>query len=451
MKIRNILFVLLAYLTTTSLSFADQVIFQPGSSQGKDMWLSSVYNNVAVDDDKLQVGGWGDWYRMFIEFDLTGLPQIATSAEMWMYAYDRGDSSMPVAMPLYLLTTPWSETTQNYYDPLSGYYAGTMPAPTSNSWYGLNITSIYNGWKNGTYTNNGFVFLAASNNNEFNVFRSSDYVADPLLRPKLVITYDGVNLSFPLDCSTPNCSGAGNINYSAGAYTPQVINSVVDHDMDYVYTDKDGVIVSFTGETFKETPTYPSGGTSACYPKVNNATWSSLLTSIYKGTGTAGTGGPNNCLTGVALNYEAHPGYDYKAAYGTTVKAASAGTVVNFNSTGDRCIPKGLSAGCAAWGAVGIKDGNGYVTQYLHLSTILVSSGDVVTKGQVIGYSGDTAPGSLPAHLHFEVLKQVPGSSGTLTSDYKVVDPYGWQGEYGADPLEAVTGIKNVCLWQNCQ
>lgn len=447
MKIRNILFVLATYLATTSLSFADQVVFRPGSSQGKDMWLSSEFNPIAVDDDKLQVGGWGDWYRMFIEFDLNGLPETATSAVMWMYAYDRGDSSTPVAMPLYLLTTSWSETTQNYNDPLSGYYLGTMPAPTPNSWYGLNITSIYNGWKDNTYTNNGFVFLAASNNNEFNVFRSSDYVTDPLLKPKLVITYDGVNLGFPLDCSTPNCSGTGNINYSAGAYTPQVINSVVDHDMDYVYTDKDGVIVSFTGETFNATSAYPITAPQACYPKVNNATWSSLLTSIYKGTSGSGSA---NCVTGVALNYEAHPGYDYKAAYGTTVKAASAGTVVNFG--GQKCIPKGISAdGCAAWGAVGIKDGNGYVTQYLHMSTISVSSDDVVTKGQVIGYSGDTAPGSLPAHLHFEVLKQVPGSLGTSVSDYKVVDPYGWQGEYGADPLEAVTNIKNVCLWQNCQ
>ncbi len=448
MKIRNFLFASTLCLGVASLSHADQMIFQPSSSQGKDMWLSSSYNNIAVDDDKLQVGGWGDWYRMFIEFDLTGLPQTATSVVMDMYAYDRGDSSSPVSMPLYMLASSWNETTQNYYDPLSGYYMGTMPAPAQNSWYGLNITSIYNWWKAGTYANNGFVFLTSSNNNKFNVFRSSDYVADPLLRPKLTITYDGANLGFPLDCSTPNCSGAGNINYSAGAYTPQVINSVVDHDMDYVYEQTGGVIVSFTGETFNETPTYPSGGTAACYPKANNATWSALLTSVYKGTSGSGS---ENCVTGVALNYEAHPGYDYKADYGTTVKAASAGTVVNFNSTGQRCIPKGLIAGCAAWGAVGIKGGNGYVTQYLHLSTISVSSGDVVTKGQVIGYSGDTAPGSLPAHLHFEVLKQAPGSSGTLTSHYKVVDPYGWQGEYGADPLEAVTGIKNVCLWQSCQ
>ncbi|HEX8947089.1 MAG TPA: DNRLRE domain-containing protein [Candidatus Paceibacterota bacterium] len=162
------------------------------------MWLSSVYNQTAVDDDKLQVGGWGDEYRMFIQFDLTSLPQTATSAVMWLYAYPRGDSSSPVDMPLYLLTTPWSETAQNYYDALYGYSLGTMPAPTPNSWYGLDITSIYNGWKNGTYVNDGFVFLPAGTNNQFNVFHSSDYTVNPLLRPKLVVTYNGANLSFPL-------------------------------------------------------------------------------------------------------------------------------------------------------------------------------------------------------------------------------------------------------------
>jgi len=432
MRLRNIFFILATCLVTTSLSFADQVIFQPGSSQGKDMWLSSSYNNTAVDDDKLQVGGWGDWYRMFIQFDLTGLPQTATYAAMRMYAYNRGDSSTPVDMPLYLLTSSWSETTQNYYDSLYGYYAGTMSAPTPNSWYGINITSIYNGWKNGTYANNGFVFLASSNNNRFNVFRSSDYTANPLLRPKLVITYDGVNLGFPLDCSTPTCSGTGNITYT-GAYTAGSVISVVDHSMTYVYGAEDGVVMAWTGEKGQGTAVR-----LGCYPKVGGGTFSIAGTYV---------GSPNDGCTTYYLNYDSHPGYDYKATYNTPVKAAASGTVVNFG--GQRCIPKGLSS-CAAMGAVGIDHGNEYVTQYLHLNTISVDSSNTVTKGQQVGLSGDTGVPNNP-HLHFEVLKRVPGSPGTSVSDYKVVDPYGWQGEYGSDPLETVTGMKNVCLWQNCQ
>ncbi|MDO4282655.1 MAG: peptidoglycan DD-metalloendopeptidase family protein [Clostridia bacterium] len=49
-------------------------------------------------------------------------------------------------------------------------------------------------------------------------------------------------------------------------------------------------------------------------------------------------------------------------------------------------------------GSNGIK----YSTRYAHLSTVVVSSGQVVRKGQVIGYSGNTG-NSYGAHLHFEI------------------------------------------------
>ncbi|MBU1557603.1 peptidoglycan DD-metalloendopeptidase family protein [Patescibacteria group bacterium] len=419
-------------LLGSSSVYADQVVFQPGSAQGKDMWLSSVYNNTVVDDDKLQVGGWGDWYRTLIQFDITDLPPVATSVDMYMYAYDCGDSSTSVSMIWYFLMSSWDEQTQDYYDPLSGGYLGVLPAPTPNSWYGiLNITTAYNWWKAGTYANYGFAFLATDNNNQFNVFRSSDY-SDYRYRPKLVVTYNGANLGFPLACSTPSCSGTENIVYTS-PYTSGSIISVVDHSMDYVYSAEDGIVWAWTDEKGEGTPQ-----NQGCYPKVGGGIFS--LEGTYVGS-------PSDGCTTSYLNYDSHPGYDYKATYDTPVKSAAAGTVVNFG--GQRCIPKGLSS-CANMGAVGIDHGNGYITQYLHLDTIFVYSGNTITKGQQIGLSGDIGIPNAP-HLHFEVLKQAPGSSGTSVSDYKVVDPYGWKGEYDADPLEAVTGIKNVCLWQNCQ
>jgi len=49
-------------------------------------------------------------------------------------------------------------------------------------------------------------------------------------------------------------------------------------------------------------------------------------------------------------------------------------------------------------------DGNGnrLYTLYGHLSSVNVSNGQTVSKGQVIGYSGNTG-NSYGAHLHFEV------------------------------------------------
>lgn len=233
-------------------------------------------------------------------------------------------------------------------------------------------------------------------------------------------------LSFPLHCGDGACV---NFNYSNGAYTSIAtgfINSVLDHSMSYVY-DYDGKVVAFTGE-YREGAPIKQG----CYPTVSGSPIS--VDGLYRGT--------SDCSYTNGLNYEGHPGYDFYAESGMPVYSAAAGYVVNY--AGQRCIPKGLS-GCEAWGFIGIDHGNGYVTQYGHLSRIDKNVGDHVYEGEQIGLSGNTAPVHLGAHLHFEVLK-----AGSCSLGYCVVDPYGWEGDatYGADPLAQVTGITNVRLWK---
>ena len=53
---------------------------------------------------------------------------------------------------------------------------------------------------------------------------------------------------------------------------------------------------------------------------------------------------------------------------------------------------------------VQIKHANGYATRYLHMAkgSLKVKKGDKVTKGQVLGYMGNTG-NSRGAHLHFDV------------------------------------------------
>ncbi len=61
--------------------------------------------------------------------------------------------------------------------------------------------------------------------------------------------------------------------------------------------------------------------------------------------------------------------------------------------------------GCLAYGYgchIIVDHANGYQTLYAHLSSIEVSAGQVVTKGERIGVMGSTGR-STGTHLHFEI------------------------------------------------
>ncbi len=85
-----------------------------------------------------------------------------------------------------------------------------------------------------------------------------------------------------------------------------------------------------------------------------------------------------------------HKGNDYAAPEGTPTYAAAAGTV----------IIAGYSSSAGNW--VVIDHGNGLVTKYMHHSSLCVSAGQYVEKGQQIGCVGTTGQSTGP-HLHFQV------------------------------------------------
>jgi murein DD-endopeptidase MepM/ murein hydrolase activator NlpD len=85
-----------------------------------------------------------------------------------------------------------------------------------------------------------------------------------------------------------------------------------------------------------------------------------------------------------------HTGEDFSASTGTSVRAITAGTVV---STG---------WGGAYGNEVVIKHADGKYSQYGHLSSISVSTGQQVGAGAQIALSGATGNVTGP-HLHFEI------------------------------------------------
>ncbi len=87
---------------------------------------------------------------------------------------------------------------------------------------------------------------------------------------------------------------------------------------------------------------------------------------------------------------EFHTGYDIPASYGSAVVAAEAGTV----------IYAGWMSGYG--NTIMINHGNGLVTLYGHNSSLTVSKGDTVSRGQQVAKIGSTG-NSTGNHCHFEV------------------------------------------------
>lgn len=111
---------------------------------------------------------------------------------------------------------------------------------------------------------------------------------------------------------------------------------------------------------------------------------------------------------------DTHNANDIATPSGTPIYAANNGTVRTGSTTSS---PFDWSYG----NIVEINHGNGYITMYAHLSSFVVSDGDVVSKGDLIGYSGSTGNSTGP-HLHFQVkymgtnmdcLKLYPGMTFT--------------------------------------
>lgn len=98
-----------------------------------------------------------------------------------------------------------------------------------------------------------------------------------------------------------------------------------------------------------------------------------------------------------------HGAIDIGCSYGSTVVAAESGTVSYTNTTCYHNWGKNGSCGCGGGfgNYVWMNHGNGKETIYAHLTSVVVSPGQYVTKGQVIGYSGSTGYSTGP-HLHFE-------------------------------------------------
>ncbi len=89
--------------------------------------------------------------------------------------------------------------------------------------------------------------------------------------------------------------------------------------------------------------------------------------------------------------WKMHNGVDMSCAQGTPIYAAKSGKVTTTS----------YQAGGAGY-YVSINHGDGFSSVYMHMTHYIVSPGQYVTAGQVIGYVGSTG-GSTGPHLHFGI------------------------------------------------
>ena len=128
------------------------------------------------------------------------------------------------------------------------------------------------------------------------------------------------------------------------------------------------------------------GGGSGGYVSKGNFTWPvPSCTRLSRGYGDTSTG-------------SFHTGVDIAGSgiYGAPIVAADSGRVI-MAGWGN------YGTGYGGYGnVVAIDHGGGYSTLYGHMSSVAVSTGQQVTKGQVIGYVGSTGDSTGP-HCHFEI------------------------------------------------
>lgn len=153
------------------------------------------------------VGGWGDQYYIFLQFDLSAIPAGSTITAATLTVTVAGAATISCVPIVKRKTSSWAEGTLT--DTLGGDEtppAGGVGSPTwdaatnwgSFGWTNTNgaanaaiITSLVQGWFANTFSNFGLVIVPTvfngGSNADTNVYMSED--ATQSNRPVLVITY----------------------------------------------------------------------------------------------------------------------------------------------------------------------------------------------------------------------------------------------------------------------
>jgi hypothetical protein len=158
---------------------------------GDDIWTTSVFSSDGVaqrpgggrNDDLLRVGGWGDTYLSLIEFDIAGLPGGVSAARVELFRQTRG-SGTTTNFYVDRITESWDYRnvgTGRDLDrlwwadrPSTTPFSGSITPVAAENWQPIDITSMYNNWSSGLWSNSGLSLRPASTSNSWVLFQSSN-------------------------------------------------------------------------------------------------------------------------------------------------------------------------------------------------------------------------------------------------------------------------------------
>ncbi|MGB5519134.1 MAG: DNRLRE domain-containing protein [Gammaproteobacteria bacterium] len=198
---------------------------QPGA--GKDTMLSDFYNNRNYGDHRLRVSLAGSLRNALVQFDVAAIPLGARviSAQLQLYHTETVTAGIDAGATVHRVKRDWVEGTKSgtgtadgaTWDTWDGSAAwGTAggdydPAAIASSaitaaiddWESWDITTLVQGWVDGSFYNNGLLLRGSG---DVNISFASKENADATLHPKLIISYA---CECGTVCSVPQ--GSGNI------------------------------------------------------------------------------------------------------------------------------------------------------------------------------------------------------------------------------------------------
>ena len=175
---------------------ASTITLQPGPTDGIDTYVySNMYagNNYGSDEMIYVVNPnvSGFYSEGLIKFDVSSYTNVQ-SAHLNLYLYISSCDAEYTTVSLHKITSDWDESTVTWNTKPS--YDATPVASLElydnqyyyENWISFDITSIVSSWTSGE-TNRGLVIVCSEWEYNYKFFRSSDYLADPSQRPKLIL------------------------------------------------------------------------------------------------------------------------------------------------------------------------------------------------------------------------------------------------------------------------